>query len=94
MAQHVYLIETVDMFRMRYLVEAPTQEEAMSYLVSDGPLDWQQQHLTEVITSVRTVSLDDPELLREHADKTNGGQPGLPIERCVTRVRRITQDEI
>lgn len=59
-----YLVETVSMFRMRYVVEALEDTHACdTVLMSDGDVEeFSQVHLDEIITSTREI--DDAEYLR------------------------------
>jgi hypothetical protein len=58
----LYLIETVSMFRMRYVVEAQSEEHAMDEVTmhasgSDNELrEFSQHHIDEVISSGRELS--------------------------------------
>jgi hypothetical protein len=60
-----YLVETVSMFRMRYVIEANEETHACDEVVmnNDGDLrEFSQLHLDEIITSSREI--DDAEYLR------------------------------
>ena len=59
-----YLVETISMFRMRYVVEALEEAHACDEVVmNNGDLcEFSQLHLDEVITSSREI--DDAEYLR------------------------------
>lgn len=60
-----YLVETISMFRMRYVVEALEETHACDEVVmnNDGNLrEFSQLHLDEIITSSREI--DDAEYLR------------------------------
>ncbi len=60
-----YLVETISMFRMRYVVEAEAPEHATDEVVMNhnGELsEFSQKHIDEVITSVREI--DRAEYLR------------------------------
>ena len=59
-----YLVETVSMFRMRYVVEALEDTHACdAVIMNDGDVDeFSQVHLDEIITSTREI--DDAEYLR------------------------------
>lgn len=50
-----YLVETISMFRMRYVVESDTAEYAMKQ-VNMGLDEFGQKHLGETIISARVVS--------------------------------------
>ena len=59
----LYLVETVSMFRMRYVVEALEEEHALDEVVCGvGNTDFQefsQHHVDEVISSSREISKDE-----------------------------------
>lgn len=59
-----YLIETVSMFRMRYVIEALEDTHACdTVIMNDGDVEeFSQVHLDEIITSTREI--DDAEYLR------------------------------
>lgn len=65
-----YLVETVSIFRHRYVVEAKEEEHACDEVVcNDGKLkEFSQYHVDENITSVRVI--DDIEYL-DLFDKDN-----------------------
>lgn len=61
MKNKLYLIETVSIHRMRYVVEADCEESAREFYreldMSDkGPQEFSQKHITETISSVRNVT--------------------------------------
>ena len=61
-----FLIETISMFRMRYVIEANNASHAKDEVVmnKDGDLyEFSQMHLDETITSVREI--DQAEYLRQ-----------------------------
>lgn len=55
------LVEAVSMFRMRYMVEAPDDhpEYAMDTVTMNEAKEFSQEHLDEIITSHRVVTLDE-----------------------------------
>lgn len=59
-----YLVETISMFRMRYVIEAENEEYAKDEVsMNDGHLrEFSQMHIDENITSVREI--DRTEYLR------------------------------
>ena len=66
MKKKLYLVETVSMFRMRYVVEAREAEHACDEVVmnTSGNYDenfqeFSQQHLDETIVSTRELSAKD-----------------------------------
>ena len=63
MEKKLYLVETVSMFRMRYVVEAREEGHATDEFVMEiGNEDFQefsQHHMDEVIVSTRELSAKD-----------------------------------
>ena len=63
MEKKLYLVETVSMFRMRYVVEAREESHALDEVVCEiGNQDFQefsQKHIDEVIVSSRELSATD-----------------------------------
>jgi hypothetical protein len=59
----LYIVETISMFRMRYVVEALEEGHALDEVVCGiGNTDFQefsQHHVDEVITSSREISFDE-----------------------------------
>lgn len=53
-----YLVETVSVFRLRYVIEGKTEEHAMDEVtMNDGNLrEFSQHHVTEAISSVRELT--------------------------------------
>jgi len=74
-----YLVETVSMFRMRYVIEANNAEHAKDEITTnEGQLyEFSQLHVDEMITSVREIDRaeylrqfdEDNEYLKEWADE-------------------------
>ena len=61
MAKNLYLVETVSMFRMRYVIEADEESHALDEVTirttdKDELLEFSQKHLDEVIVSSRKLS--------------------------------------
>ena len=82
--KRVYLVETMSVFRHRYLVEEETAEFAADTVVMNVRADreeWQQKHLSEDIFSIREIS--DKEMREMH--KSNDGSPWIPVERFIWR---------
>jgi hypothetical protein len=57
-----YLVETIDMFRMRYVVECENAEHAKDVVTMKEAVELSQLYLDETITSTRVI--DDAEYLR------------------------------
>lgn len=70
------LVDTVSMFRMRYLIEMPAHESsewALDTVVMKEAREFSQVHLDETIVSHRDISHDDAlALCREDNDYTHG----------------------
>ena len=60
MAKKLYLVETVSIFRMRYVVEAKEEGHAADeFIMNIGKDDWEefsQHHVDECITSTKEIS--------------------------------------
>ena len=62
-----YLVETISMFRMRYVIDCENADHAMDE-VTMGMEEFAQKHLDEVIVSTRVVSDEEiPEIFFEDA---------------------------
>jgi len=63
MEKKLYLVETVSIFRMRYVVEArePThaEDEVVMRFTADDFKEFSQHHVDECITSTREISAQD-----------------------------------
>ena len=63
MEKKLYLVETVSMFRMRYVIEAREEEHATDEFVmeigKDDFHEFSQHHMDEVIVSTRELSAKD-----------------------------------
>ncbi len=57
-----YLVETIDMFRMRYVIECESADDAKDTVTFKEAEEFSQLHLDETITSTRVI--DDAEYLR------------------------------
>jgi hypothetical protein len=57
-----YLVETIDFFRMRYVVECDSPEHAKEVVTMKEAVEFSQSYLDETITSTRVI--DDAEYLR------------------------------
>ena len=56
-----YLVETISIHRIRYVVECETAEHAKDVIAMEEAEEFSQLHLGETITSTRVI--DDPEYL-------------------------------
>jgi len=61
MEKKLYLVETVSMFRMRFVVEAKEAEHAKDEVVcNNGNLEeFSQKHIAENIVSTREITADE-----------------------------------
>jgi hypothetical protein len=63
MEKKLYLVETVSMFRMRYVVEAReashAEDEFVMEIGKDSFKEFSQKHIDEVIVSTRELSATD-----------------------------------
>ena len=57
-----YLVETISVFRMRYVVECESADHAKDVVTMNEAEEFSQLHLDELITSAREI--DDAEYLR------------------------------
>ena len=57
-----YLVETISMFRIRYVVECESPEHAKDTVTMNEAEEFSQLHIDEMITSTREI--DDAEYLR------------------------------
>lgn len=57
-----YLVETIDMFRMRYVIECESADDAKDIVTFKEAVELSQLYLDETITSTRVI--DDAEYLR------------------------------
>lgn len=87
-----YLVETVSIFRHRYVVEAKEEEHACDEVVcNDGNLkEFSQYHVDEDIISVR--ELDDVEYLKLF-DKDNEYLKEWTDEQKLQFINRINYEE-
>lgn len=57
-----YLVETISVFRIRYVVECESAEHAKDVVTMNEAEEFSQLHIDEMITSTREI--DDAEYLR------------------------------
>lgn len=57
-----YLVETISMHRIRYVVECESAEDAKDTVTMNEAEEFSQMHIDEMITSTRVI--DDAEYLR------------------------------
>lgn len=83
------LVETVSMFRMRYMVEVPTgkSEHALDTVVCHEAKEFSQQHLDEVIVSHRVVSEEEAlEIFDQDNDYCKSWSKEQKIKNMFTKV--------
>lgn len=89
-----YLVETISVFRLRYVVEGKHSGDAADEVTmneADGHLrEFSQKHITENIVSVREI--DDAEYLRQF-DEDNDYLKSWPEEQKFSFVNEIDYDE-
>lgn len=87
-----YLVEAIGQFRMRYVVEARSQEDAADTVVMEEAEEFSQKHLGEVITSIWEVD-DDMIVDIFYDDHPYLAENGTP-ERALRNVHKVKyQDE-
>jgi len=91
----LYIVETISMFRMRYVVEANEAEHAADevvYLLGSGELlkEFSQRHVDEVITSTREIMQE--EYLKQF-DVDNEYLSTWPAEQKLGFVNQIDYDK-
>jgi hypothetical protein len=84
----LYLVETVSIFRHRYVVEAKEEEHATDevvYNLSDSEFkEFSQQHVDECITSVREIKDEEFEsLFDKDNDYLKDWDPKLKREKFI-----------
>lgn len=89
-----YVVETISMFRMRYVVEGKSSEHAMDEVVmnlADSDFkEFSQHHVDEVITSSREI--DDEEYLKMF-DEDNDYLKDWDLEQKMQYVNKINYEE-
>jgi hypothetical protein len=97
MEKKLYLVETVSMFRMRYVVEAREEEHACDEVVmntcgnyNDDFMEFSQQHLDETIVSTRELSATD---YMELFDKDNDYLKSWPLEKKMQFINVIEYED-
>jgi hypothetical protein len=91
----LYLVETISMFRMRYVVEAKHEEHATDEVVCElGNSDFKefsQHHIDEPITSVRELTQE--QYLAEF-DKDNDYLKTWTEEQKMSFINKIDYDKV
>jgi hypothetical protein len=81
-----YLVETIDFFRMRYVVECESAEHAKDIVTMKEVEEFSQLYLDETITSTRII--DDAEYLRMF-DEDNDYLKAWPEEQKFKYVHKV-----
>ena len=90
----LYIVETISMFRMRYVVEALEEEHAQDEVVCGlGNTDFQefsQHHVDEVITGSREITKEE---YIKMFDKENDYLEKWPEEQKMSFINKIDYDK-
>jgi hypothetical protein len=94
MEKKLYLVETVSMFRMRYVIEAREESHAHDEFVmeigKDSFKEFSQHHVDEVIVSSRELSAID---YIELFDKDNDYLKSWPVSKKMESINTIDYKE-
>jgi hypothetical protein len=94
MEKKLYLVETVSMFRMRYVIEAHEESHAHDEFVmeigKDSFKEFSQHHVDEVIVSSRELSAID---YIELFDKDNDYLKSWPVSKKMESINTIDYKE-
>lgn len=90
MEKKLYLVETVSMFRMRYVIEANEESHAHDEFImevgKDSFKEFSQHHIDEVIVSSRELSAID---YIELFDKDNDYCKSWPVSKKMEAINTI-----
>lgn len=94
MEKKLYLVETVSMFRMRYVIEAReaghAEDEFVMEVGKDSFKEFSQHHMDEVIVSTRELSAIDYIQL---FDKDNDYCKSWPVSKKMESINTIDYKE-
>lgn len=94
MENKLYLVETVSMFRMRYVIEAREESHAADEFVmqigKESFKEFSQHHMDEVIVSTRELSATD---YMELFDKDNDYCKSWPVSKKMEAINSIDYKE-
>lgn len=76
----LYLVETVSIFRLRYLVDTSNPDYAKDTVVMGENYDFSQKHLDEIILDCREVTSDEAKRLYKD---DNGHEPYLDLSKYI-----------
>lgn len=87
------LVDTISMFRMRYVVEVPKgkKEYASDTVTMQEAKEFSQEHLDEIITTSRVISEDE---LIQICDEDNAYLKEWTREQKLNLITRIENGEI
>lgn len=83
------LVETISIFRMRYVIDTDNDDWAADTVTMEEAKEFSQKHIDEVITSIRTV--DESEVLRLF-DEDNEYLDGWDNERKLSFITRLDNE--
>ena len=90
MDKKLYMVETVSIFRMRYVVEAReaehAEDEVVMRLTSDDFKEFSQHHVDECITSTRQISATD---FMDMFDKDNDYLAEWPVTKKMNFINTV-----
>jgi hypothetical protein len=90
MDKKLYMVETVSIFRMRYVVEAReaehAEDEVVMRLTSDDFKEFSQHHVDECITSTRQISATD---FMDMFDKDNDYLAEWPVAKKMNFINTV-----
>lgn len=85
--RQIFLIEAIQTFRMRYLIETEEAGWAEDTHTMDECEEWQQKCLGEQIITTRAITREEAEQM--HADDAlaviSDGNPWLPLDQFIMR---------
>lgn len=81
-----YLVETVSIFRMRYVVEADHPDHAADSVTMEEATEFSQHHVAENITSVREITDNEVVSLFFEDNQYMCGLPKTKAFEYVTKV--------
>ena len=85
--RQIFLIEAIQTFRMRYLIETEEAGWAEDTHTMDECEEWQQKFLGEQIITTRAITREEAEQM--HADDdlavSSDGSPWLPLDQFIMR---------
>ena len=84
-----YLVETVSVFRIRYVVECKSAQDAKDVVTMNEAEEFSQMHIDEMITSTREI--DDAEYLRVF-NEDNDYLKAWPEEQKFKYVHKVDYD--